>query len=185
MAMFQVWLVSTLISAKPIGRFMHTRWGWPAAESIHFIGLSLLVGMIFLFDLRLLGLGKRIPIAALHKLIPWGLSGYALNLLSGSFFLMAEPDQYIYNPAFHFKMLFMAVAGFNASSFYLVAARRTMGPDADDEVPRRAKIIAAISISMWIGVIVCGRLLTFYRPGICGPEGPGFLAYCIPQIKRL
>jgi hypothetical protein len=183
MAMFQVWLVSTLVSAKPIGRLMHTRWGWPAAESIHFIGLSLLVGMIFLFDLRLLGLGKRIPIAALHKLIPWGLGGYALNLVSGSFFLMAEPDQYIYNPAFHFKMLFMAVAGFNASSFYLTIASRTMGLAPGEEVPRRARIIAATSIAMWIGVIVCGRLLTFYRPGICGPEGPGFLAYCIPRIK--
>src|SRR6185295_18408047 len=128
MAMFQVWLVSTLMSAKPIGRLMHTRWGWPAAESIHFLGLSLLVGMIFLFDLRLLGLAKRIPIAALHKLVPWGITGYGINLVSGAFFLMAEPDQYIYNPAFHFKLLFMAVAGINALSFYLLAARRTMGP---------------------------------------------------------
>ena len=184
MATFQVWLVSTLLSAKPIGRLMHSRWGWPAAESIHFLGLSLLVGMIFLFDLRLLGLGKRIPIAALHKLIPWGLTGYAINLVSGSFFLMAEPDQYIYNPAFHFKLLFMAVAGFNASSFYFIAADRTMGPNAEPRVPRVAKIIAAASIAMWIGVIVCGRLLTFYRPDICGPEGPGFLAYCIPLVKR-
>jgi hypothetical protein len=92
--------------------------------------------MIFLFDLRLLGMAKRIPIAALHKLVPWGLTGYGINLLSGSFFLMAEPDQYIYNPAFHFKMLFMAVAGFNALTFYVVAARRTMGPGAEDEVPR-------------------------------------------------
>ncbi|MEP7307591.1 MAG: DUF6644 family protein [Acidobacteriota bacterium] len=184
MATFQVWLVSTLVSAKPIGRLMHTRWGWPAAESIHFLGLSLLIGTIVLFDLRLLGMARRISIAALHKLVPWGLAGYATNLISGSFFLMAEPDQYIYNPAFHFKMLFMAVAGFNALSFYVIAARRTMGPGAEEEVPRAARIIAATSILMWIAVIVCGRLLTFYRPGGCGPEGPGFLAYCIPQIKR-
>ena len=184
MATFQVWLVSAFMTAKPISRFMHTKWGWPAAESLHFIGLSLLVGMIFLFDLRLLGMAKRIPIAALHKLVPWGLAGYAINLVSGSFFLMSEPDQYIYNPAFHFKMLFMAVAGFNASSFYLLASRRTMGPNAEEDVPRTAKIIAATSILMWIGVIVCGRLLTFYRPGLCGPEGPGFLAECIPVISR-
>ena len=44
-----------------------------------------------------------------------------------------------------------------------------------------AAILSLISLSMWIAVIVCGRLLTFYRPGLCGPEGPGFLAYCIPQ----
>ena len=184
-ATFQVWLVSTLASARPIGKFMHTRWAWPAAESVHFIGLSMLVGMIFLFDLRLLGLAKRISIAALHKLVPWGVLGYTLNLVSGSFFLMAEPDQYIYNPAFHFKMLFMGLAGLNVLAFYLIMARRTMGPGAGDEAPRGAKMIAAASVCLWISIIVCGRLLTFYRPGVCGPEGPGVIAECIPRVKRL
>jgi len=185
MATFQVWLVSTLASARPIGKFMHTRWAWPAAESLHFIGLSMLIGMIFLFDLRLLGMAKRIPIAALHKLVPWGVLGYGINLLSGSFFLMAEPDQYIYNPAFHFKMLFMAVAGLNVAGFYLTTSRRTMGPGAGDDAPRRAKIMAATSLCMWIAIIVCGRLLTFYRPGDCGPEGPGVIAECIPHMRSL
>ena len=181
MAMFQVWLVSTLVSAKPIGRLMHTRWGWPAAESIHFLGLSLLIGTIGLFDLRLLGMARRIPIAALHRLIPWGLTGYGINIVSGAMFLMTEPDQYIYNPAFHFKLLFMGIAGFNALAFYLTAYRRSVG---GDEVPRRAKMIAATSLVLWIAVIVCGRLLTFYRPGPCGPDGPGFLAECIPRIRK-
>jgi hypothetical protein len=185
MASFQVWLVKTLVSVKPVGVFMHSKWGWPFAESVHFIGLSLLVGTIVLFDLRLLGLAKRIPIAALHKLIPWGLTGYAINLTSGLMFLMAEPDQYVYNPSFHFKMLFMAVAGVNALSFYATTSRRTMGPGASDDAPRAAKLIALTSVCCWIAIIVCGRLLTFYRPGICGPEGPGFLAECIPQLKRI
>jgi hypothetical protein len=185
MADFQVWLVSTLASARPIGRLMHSRWGWPAAESIHFIGLSLLIGMIFLFDLRLLGVAKRIPIRALHKLVPWGVLGYCINLVSGSFFLMAEPDQYIYNPAFHFKMLFMALAGCNMLAFYLTTSRRTMGPGAGDEAPRSAKAIAVASLVLWVAVIVCGRLLTFYRPGVCGPSGPGLLADCVPRIKKV
>jgi hypothetical protein len=183
MATFQVWLVGTLATAKPVSDFMQMRWAWPAVESIHFIGLSLLVGMIGLFDLRLLGIGKRIPIAALHKLIPWGLAGYGLNLLSGSLFLMTEPAQYIYNPAFHFKLLFMAVAGFNALAFYLTVSRRTMGPGAGDDAPRAAKIIAAASLCLWAAVIVCGRLLTFYRPDLCGPDGPGMIADCIPQRR--
>jgi len=184
MATIQVWLVSFLSSAKPIAKIMHSRWGWPAAESIHFIGLSMLVGMIFLWDLRLLGMAKRIPIAALHKLVPWAVLGYMINLVSGSFFLMTEPDQYIYNPAFHFKLLFMAVAGLNVAAFYLTTSRRTMGPDARDEAPRAAKVRATISRCMWISVIVCGRLLTFYRPGPCDRTGPGFLAECIPSTKR-
>jgi hypothetical protein len=181
MSAFQVWVVHFLAGAKPVAAVMRTHWGWPAAESIHFIGLSLLVGMIATFDLRLLGVGKRIPIAALHRLIPWGLVGYGINIFTGALFLMTEPDQYIYNPAFHFKLLFMALAGFNALAFYLTAYRRTAVVGSSDDAPRTAKIIAFISLSCWIAVIVCGRLLTYYRPGLCGTAGPGFLAYCIPH----
>src|SRR6476660_3377898 len=118
MAGFQVWLVSAFSSVKPVAYVMHTHWGWPIAESLHFIGLSLLVGCIGLFDLRLLGVGKRIPIAALHKLIPWGLLGFAINVSTGSMFLLTEPDQYIYNPSFQFKVTFIMIAGLNALAFY-------------------------------------------------------------------
>jgi hypothetical protein len=185
MADFQVWLVSVLSSVHPVALVMRSKWGWPAAESIHFIGLSLLVGCIGLFDLRLLGIGRRIPIAALHKLIPWGLVGYGINVVSGSMFLMTEPDQYIYNPSFHFKLLFMGIAGFNALAFYATGLYRQIRESgASADAPRAAKLIAAISLSMWIAVIVGGRLLTFYRPAPCGAEGPGFLAECIPNGRR-
>jgi hypothetical protein len=184
MAGFQMWLVSTFASVPPIRDLMRTAWAWPLAESIHFIGLALLVGTIFLFDLRLLGIAPRIPIRLLHRLVPWGLAGYASTLASGMLFLLAEPDQYIYNPAFHLKVLFMALAGINASMFYLTSYRQVTAPDASPGVPRLVKVIAAASIFLWLSVIVAGRLLTFYRPFPCGPEGPGFLADCIPDYYR-
>lgn len=183
MAGLQVWLVRTLSTSAPaVSAIMRSKWGWPAAESIHFLGLSLLVGCIGAFDLRLLGIGKRIPIAALHKLVPWGILGFGINLASGSMFLLTEPDQYVYNPSFHFKLLFIAVAGLNALAFYATGVyRRTTGPGAAADAPRAAKIIAAASLCLWMGVIIGGRLLTFYRPFDCGREGPGFLAECIPR----
>jgi|SoiMethySBSTD1v2_1073268.scaffolds.fasta_scaffold75693_3 hypothetical protein len=184
MVNFQIWLVSTLARATPIREFMHTKWGWPAAESLHFIGLSLLVGTISVFDLRLLGLAKRVPIAALHRLVPWGLVGYGITAGTGALFLMAEPDQYVYNPAFHLKVLFMLVAGLNASAFYLTSYRRTTAPGASADAPPAARIIAAASLFLWISVIIAGRLLTFYRPWPCGPAGPGFLAQCLPGYVR-
>lgn len=180
MANFQMWLVSAFATVKPVSRVMHTAWGWPLAESLHFIGLSLLIGTIGLFDLRLLGLGRRIPIAAMHRLIPWGLLGFGINVVSGLSFLMTEPDQYIYNPSFQFKVLFMAAAACNALAFYLTSYRRATADGAPLDAPRTAKIIAAASLSLWISVLVAGRLLTFYRPVPCGPSGPGFLATCIP-----
>ena len=184
MADLQMWIVSTFARATAVSTMMKTAWGWPLVESVHFMGLCLLVGSIFLFDLRLLGVGRRIPIAALHKLIPWGLAGFALTIASGILFVLTEPDQYIYNPAFHFKVFFMMAAGLNAGIFYLTTFRRATAPGAPEDAPRLAKVIAVASLSLWIGVIVAGRLITFYRPWPCGPEGPGFLAQCLPNYYR-
>jgi hypothetical protein len=66
----QVWLVTTIGGETPIAAFMRTAWAWPVVESLHFLGLCLLVGAIGTFDLRLLGLARRVPIAAVHRLIP-------------------------------------------------------------------------------------------------------------------
>ena len=174
---FQLTLVHGLARLNP--SVMRTVWGWPAAQSLHFIGLTLMVGTIGVFDLRLLGIGQRIPIRALHRLIPWGLLGYGVNLVSGALFLMSAPDQYIYNPAFQLKMLFMAVAGLNASAFYLTAYRPATAPNAPDSAPRSAKVIAVVSLACWLGVIACGRLLAFYRPVPCGAVPTPAVADCI------
>ena len=181
MGPFQAWLVRTLGSAYGIvSPVMNSTWGWPVCETVHFLGLSLLVGTIGLFDLRLLGMAKRVPIVALHRLIPWGVLGYAINVVSGALFLMTEPREYIYNPAFHFKMLFMALAGSNVLAFYLTTFRKVKVLGSGDDAPRGAKVIAIVSLTLWIGVLVCGRLLTFYRPDLCGSQRVAFLSTCIP-----
>jgi len=182
---FQAWLAATLASVEVISPFMHSAWGWPACETLHFIGLSLLIGAIGMFDLRLLGLAKRVPIAALHRLVPWGILGYLVSVITGAMFLVSEPYEYIYNPSFHFKMLFMALAGFNVLVFYLTMFRRVKALGSGIDAPRSAKVIAGASLFLWIGIIVWGRMLTFTRPGWCGIEPVGFLSTsflssCIP-----
>jgi hypothetical protein len=182
---FQIWLVRTLATAGTVlGDTMRTAWAWPLAESVHFIGLCLLVGAIFLFDLRLIGVGRRIPIGALHKLVPWGLLGFGLTVVTGMLFLVTEPNQYIYNPAFHWKVVFMVTAGLNASAFYLTSYHRVTAPAAPPDAPMLAKIIAVASISLWIGVITGGRLLTFYRPTPCNPGEGTVIATCLPNDTR-
>jgi hypothetical protein len=179
----QMWIVRTFARSGAIGNMMRTPWGWPLAESVHFIGLCLFVGTILLFDLRLLGVGRRIPIRALHKLVPWGLTGFAMTVVTGMLFLLTEPDQYIYNPAFHYKMFFIVAAGANASLFYLLSYRAATALNAAADAPRVAKIVALVSLTLWLGVIVAGRLLTFYRPSPCESEKTDFLATCLPGYK--
>ncbi len=144
--------------------FMNSAWGWPLVESLHFLGLSLLIGTIGVFDLRMLGIAKGVSMAALHKLVPYGVGGYVLNVTTGTMFVSSEPGEYLYNPAFQTKMLFMAGAGINMLVFYrtTMASVRTVNDGGD--APSRAKLIAGISLACWLGVITCGRLITYYRP---------------------
>jgi len=143
----------------------HEPWVWPLCETLHYLGLSLLLGTVCLFDLRVLGLAKNIPLPAIHRLVPWGVGGYALNIFTGIVFFSGHPDQYFYNNAFRLKVLFMAVAGFNVLALYGTSAfaeMRTLAPG--DDAPLRIKVIAGTSLCMWVAVLVCGRLLTFFRP---------------------
>lgn len=143
---------------------LNTRWGWPMAESIHFIGLSLLVGTVGMFDLRLIGVGKKIAPAALHRLIKYGVAGYIGNVLTGIAFLSGAPDQYIYNWAFRWKMIFMLVAGLNILVFYSSFFRRVRSLGEEAAIPWGARLVGAVSLCCWVGVITGGRLITFYRP---------------------
>jgi hypothetical protein len=176
----QRWLMTTLGGIDLVEPIMTSPWGWPICETLHFIGLSMLIGTVGMFDLRLLGFARSIPIAALHRLIPFGITGYALNAVTGTMFLLTTPDQYLYNSAFHLKMLFMAVAGLNVLTFYSAVFRKVRVLGAGADAPLAAKIIGGASLFLWIGIIIFGRLLTFYRPIVCGPEGEsGLLATCL------
>ena len=157
----------TFVRATALHAFVrdHEPWLWPLMQSLHYVGASLLIGTVGLFDLRALGLGRGIALSAFHRLIPFGIAGYALNLTLGVVFFFGHPDQYFYNDAFRVKMSLMAVAGINMLLFYTTGAfaeAKRLAPDAD--APPRVKIIAGVSLAMWVTILVCGRLITFFRP---------------------
>jgi hypothetical protein len=157
-----MWIRSTFLHMFVI---QNGQWIWPLLETLHFIGLSLLFATVGVFDLRVLGVGKGIPLGTLHQLIPIGIAGYGVNVVTGIFFFSAFPEQYFYNSAFWWKGTFMAIAGINVAIFYLSPAFRELKAlPAGTDAPFRAKVIAGTSLGAWCVVLVCGRLLTFYRP---------------------
>ena len=139
-------------------------WGWPITEILHFTGLCLLFGTVALFDLRMLGVARGIRMRTLHRLIPFGIAGFALSLTSGFLFVVTYPDQYLHNPAFVLKLGFMALAGINMVLFYVTTARAVWATEPDALPPLRARIFGAVSLLCWLGVIACGRVITAYRP---------------------
>lgn len=181
MISFQLQLEAALASFPHVAALMQMRWAWPLFESAHFIGLTLLFGSIAAWDLRLVGMVKDIPLAAFHRLVPFAVIGFVINMTSGVFFLMTFPDQYVYNSAFHLKMLCVLLAGLNVAVFYLTMFSRVkaLGPGAQAPLPARAS--GAISLVLWVTVIICGRMITFFRPLPCDVVrgAARFLANCI------
>jgi hypothetical protein len=92
---FVAWLEATALSRAVVGH----GWIWPLCETIHFIGLSLVLGIAGFFDLRLMGFLKRVPLAAVRDLTPLAVVGFALNLATGLAFFIGMPHQYVRNVA--------------------------------------------------------------------------------------
>ena len=147
-----------------IAPLMHLYWSWPIAEIIHFTGICLLIGSVGMFDLRMMGVVRGIPLGALRRLIPFGVAGFVLSASSGVAFVLTMPDQYLYNPAWQTKMAFLAAAGINMVLFYLTVARKAHATAAADAPPVTARVFAFVSLGCWLGVIACGRVITAFRP---------------------
>jgi hypothetical protein len=112
----------------------------------------------------MLGVAKGVKYADLHALVPFGIAGFSLNVATGTMFLVSAPDQYLFNPAFLSKLAFIFIAGLNKLCFYTFCARAVRSTGASNQVTDLAKAVAGISLLAWCLVIVCGRLITYYRP---------------------
>jgi hypothetical protein len=154
-----MWTVST-----GVGDFVLDHpWMFPAGETLHFMGLSLLVGTVGMVDLRMLGLAKRVPFAPLHQLLGWGIAGFVTCLLTGIMFWFVNPGTYAVDvgPIFGLKLLFILLGGINVLVFRLTVFREVMALGPGESAPLLAKVIAGVSLLLWMGVIWWGRMLMF------------------------
>ena len=147
--------------ARTIGDGMaNYKWAWAASETVHFIGLCLLFGVVLLVDLRMLGFLQGISYSALHRLLPWGILGFGVNVLTGMFFFVGAPTTfYVTNATFFWKLGLILVAGANA--LYFTVFEQAWTVEAGDTPPIAAKLAAAAGILLWTGVIFCGQMLPF------------------------
>ncbi len=160
----QIWLSHHLHNHPTIVAIMKSKYGWHACETLHFFGLSLLVGTIGVFDMRVLGIAKRIPIPSLQRLQIYGIAGFALNVITGFMFLIAFPNQYLYQWPFWIKLSAILLAGLNALFFDLIVMRKIEALKPGDNAPAMARFMCAASLVLWITVIFAGRFLAFYKP---------------------
>jgi hypothetical protein len=152
-----LWLKGTAIAHAMID----LPWLWPVCESLHFVGLALLVGSAGVFDLRLMGFLKSIPLPAAMQMRGWAVAGILINLVTGVMFFVAAPNQYINNPAWGAKVLFLIVAIVNIAVFETRQGKRILEITAEQDTPASFKVAGAVSLASWAAVLYFGRMLPF------------------------
>lgn len=164
-------LVAICIALLALGQWLLTaptsiliresRWMFPVILTVHLIGLVLFLGLTVMLDLRLIGLawrGVRVS-EIVAGLTPWAATGAALAVLSGMLVYMSDPPHYLGNLFFRIKAIVLVLAILNSWLFHAGPYQRVREWDLAAMPPRAARLAGYMSLALWAGVAVCGRLI--------------------------
>ena len=132
--------------------------GYPTILVLHTVGLAMLVGANLVVDFRILGVARGAPWPALYPLFRLMWIGFALNAITGLLLFIADAVRKVNQPVFLVKLAFIAVA-----IMVLVLIQRAVGAVVQPPVPGEpgAKLLAVLSLVLWAGAIVAGRLVAY------------------------
>lgn len=137
---------------------------YPVIEIIHIVGFVFLVGSAFLFDLRLMGISKKIPVTQLAKhLLPWSRRSLWLVIPSGFLLFITQATGLSHNKFFGIKLILILLAFANAGYFHRYTFNTVSGWDRLQPTPLAARAAGVISLILWTGVITCGRFLAYFE----------------------
>jgi hypothetical protein len=161
MQQFSVWLEATSVSK---GLF-DISWLWPLCESLHFIGLALLIGGAGFLDLRLLGMFRGVSIRDVKSFMPWAIGGFVVNAITGVLFVIMQPHLYLTGAIWWTKVGFILLAGLNAAFFETRLSKQALAMAPDADTPAAMKVIGGLSLFSWFAVLYCGRMLPYLGTG--------------------
>jgi hypothetical protein len=137
-----------------------TLWAYPVFETMHTIGMVLLVGSLGLINLRVLGYKPELPILGTRDLLPLAWLGFTLNAFSGTALFTSDAVMFFSSYTFRIKILLIVLGGINAALLGRRVFRET--PAGDTPAPTAGtKWIAATSLVFWFGAIIAGRLIAY------------------------
>jgi len=156
--------IAQAMEASPFGTALReSRYGFPGLIFVHLCGLLITAGTVFLWDLRLLGVGLRsTPVSRVGQaLLPWTWSGFCIMLLTGSAMVCMEAGRLYPNTAFRVKLALLILAGVNMLTFHATVYRSVGRLDRDAVVPTRARVAGAISLVLWFALLTAGRAIGY------------------------
>jgi uncharacterized membrane protein YiaA len=136
-------------------------WGYPILLTAHSVGLAIIVGIFFVLNLRILGLFSQVSIVSLSALIKLSWCGFALNLASGLGLFISQATFFATHLPFLVKITAILLALVSAAYIQRVIKAKGEQWDTENQIPNRAKLLAIISISLWLTAIIAGRLIAY------------------------
>lgn len=152
------WIYQTALS----NAIREVSWLVPAVQSLHILAIAVLLGAALMSDLRVARLFATDEPAhgVIRRYLPWSYGALAVLLLTGLTMCIGEPDRVLVNQIFWTKM------GLVLAVFLLTLGLRR--PFLDPRFQpgstwrgRHARALAAVSLSLWMVVIVCGRWIAY------------------------
>ena len=153
------WMEQSAVHDVVIG----SAWIWPTLESLHFLGLCLLLGSIIFVDMRVVGFAKTAPLKAMHAFVPIAVTGFAINAITGLLFVFGDPFRYFPNVAFQAKMFVILLAGLNVLYFELKVHPQIRRDGDSTTLGADAKLVAGLSLIFWLFVVVAGRMIPYFE----------------------
>jgi hypothetical protein len=134
----------------------NNEWSFPLLEIIHISGFALSIGTIVVVDLALLGVGirKATPAQLSKDLAPWTLVGLAIMLITGPLIFSSDPNMYLRNSSFIFKMWALAIAIVYNYTIHRWVVRSNSSSGA-------AKLAGIVSLGLWVSVVAGGLFIAF------------------------
>ena len=133
----------------------NNEWSFPLVEIIHIAGFALSIGTIVIVDMGLLGWGKRGSAAQLlRETAPWTLAGLVVMLLSGPLIFLSDPNMYLHNQSFRFKMTALLLAILYNYTVHRKVALSGASPGIN-------KVVGVVSLALWVSVVAVGLFIAF------------------------
>lgn len=151
------------LQASPLTTFLsENAYAFPLLEIAHVLSFSLVLGTIFVIDLRLTGLGWRRwgARALLDDLVPVTIWAFGFTALSGVFLFASQPQAYVAAWPFRLKLVLLALAGANALGFHLLGADKVPA-EAGARLPIVARVSGGASLLLWTLILATGRFIGF------------------------
>lgn len=149
-----------LLDAGGVSAWMRSAaWAYPVANTLHLLGLVMLVGGIGVVDLRFAGLWRSLPAADLSRaLTPVAITGLVVMVASGSLLFASDGPALSRSGTFHWKLGLIVLALANALAFRLLWRR---GVEDGAALPAAGKAMALASLGLWLWAGTLGRLIAY------------------------